>query len=125
MRWCNARLWSIGSALMLAGCGSTRLVYHHPGGFDLLIKDCRTRGIGEEECNRLTPVTLTSDSNEWEAWQYEARVQMNAVGISFGQRPVDVVVIGPQVECERVRQRDSAMGLTTEPCTGPIRFKLE
>ena len=68
---------------------------------------------------------MTTDSNEWEAWQYEARVQMNAVGISFGRTSVDVMVIGPREECERVRQRDAALGLLTEPCKGPIRFSVK
>ncbi len=115
-------------ALGVAACGtitekSYLYVAKRPDtGVEVLTVGCLV-GQTADECQSMTPVTITNDPKDEEFWMFEARVLMRAaIGIPYGRMPQDVPVLGPRTRCEAVRATVRA-DTPTEPCKGPMYFK--
>ena len=63
----------------------------------------------------------------WQVACHEVADESPGVDRDFvhGREPVDVIVVGPQTLCEIVRANHAkATGDPTEPCEGPLYFRL-
>jgi hypothetical protein len=119
-------------ALVLVGCspvkvgepGQTAWLWTSPTSGELLVRTCPQFTSGDE-CSKLPRVEFTTNSQDREAWQFEARVKLRAVsGVPYGRMPTDIIVVGSQARCEEIRStRALATGDPTESCQGPLYFR--
>jgi hypothetical protein len=100
---------------LLAGCAAGRptSLIRLPQGYEALTAHCEAQP--PESC---TPVRVTGDPRDEEAWGFRARPAANALW----KEPEVFYAVGDRTRCDQVR---AVLGTPTEECWGPVYFRRE
>ena len=119
-RWSTLRLVLLVFAIALllwlvAGCAAGRptSLIRLLEGYEVLTAHCEAQP--PESC---TPVRVTGDPRDEEAWGFRARPAANALW----KEPEVFYAVGDRTRCDQVR---AALGTPTEECWGPVYFRRE
>ena len=95
-----------------AGCAAGRptSLIRLREGYELLTAHCEARP--PDSC---TPVRVTGDPHDEEAWGFRARPAANALW----KEPEVFYAVGDRARCDEVR---AALGTPSEACWGPVYF---
>ena len=96
-----------------AGCAAGRptSLIRLREGYELLTAHCEARP--PDSC---TPVRVTGDPHDEEAWGFRARPAAKALW----KEPAVFYAVGDRVRCDEVR---AALGTPSEACWGPVYFR--
>ena len=84
-----------------------------PQGYEALTAHCEAQP--PESC---TPVRVTGDPRDEEAWGFRARPAANALW----KEPEVFYAVGDRIRCDQVR---AVLSTPTEECWGPVYFRRE
>ena len=100
---------------VLAGCAAGRptSLVRLLQGYEVLTAHCEAQT--PESC---TPVRVTGDPRDEEAWGFRARPAVTALW----REPEVFYAVGDRTRCDQVR---AGLGTPTEECWGPVYFRRE
>ena len=103
------------SVWLFAACAAGRptSLTRLPGGYEILTAHCAARA--PESC---TPIRVTGDPRDEEAWGFRARPAANALW----KEPQVLYAVGDQARCDAVR---AMLDTPSEACWGPVYFRRE
>jgi hypothetical protein len=100
---------------LVAACAAGRptSLIRLPGGHEILTAHCEAPP--PESC---TPVHVTGDPRDEEAWGFRARPAANALW----KEPEVLYAVGDRARCDEVR---AALDTPSEACWGPVYFRRQ
>ena len=113
VRWVLAALTTALIVWLFAACAAGRptSLIRLRAGYEVLTAHCEARP--PESC---TPVHVTGDPHDEEAWGFRARPAADALW----REPEVLYAVGDRGRCDEVRV---ALGTPTEACWGPVYFR--